>query len=150
MPPAQAGHTDAARIAWVALGSNAGHRGAALARLRDALQREELVIEASSSEILTRATGDTHQAEYHNQVVRLRSPAPLPPERWLELCKEAELAAGRKQTYHWGPRVADADILLLGERGEISVSQPHLAVPHPRLHERPFLLRLLAELGLGM
>jgi 2-amino-4-hydroxy-6-hydroxymethyldihydropteridine diphosphokinase len=146
----QAGEDGAATTAWIALGSNVGHRGAALARLRDALQQEGVVIEMASSEILTRATGDTHQAEFHNQVVRVRSPEPLSPQRWLEICKTAEVAAGRKQTYHWGPRVADADILLLGEHGEIVVDQPDLAVPHPQLRERPFLLRLIAELGVSI
>ena len=136
-------------VAWFALGSNIGHRGAALQRLRGALQREGVVIEAASSEILTRAVGVTRQADFHNQVVRLRCREPLTPQRWLALCKAAEIAAGRKQTYRWGPRIADADILLLGEQGEITVNEPDLIVPHPRLRERPFLLRLLAEIGLG-
>jgi len=135
-------------VAWIALGSNMGNRGAALARLRDALQREGVVIEAASFEILTRAVGVTRQPEFHNQVVRVRSPKPLSPHQWLALCKAAELAAGRKETYRWGPRVADADILLLGKRGEINVNKPDLTVPHAQLRERPFLLRLLAELGL--
>ena len=139
---------DATDVAWIALGSNVGHRGAALARLREALQRDGVVIEAASSEILTRPVGVTRQADFHNQVIRLRSSEALSPQRWLELCKAAEAAAGRKGTYRWGPRVADADILLLGERGVITVNQPDLIVPHPQLRERPFLLRLLAEMGM--
>jgi 2-amino-4-hydroxy-6-hydroxymethyldihydropteridine diphosphokinase len=135
-------------VAWIALGSNVGARGAALARLRAALQRDGLVIDAASSEILTRPVGVTRQAEFHNQVLRVRSPEPLSPLQWLAWCKAAELAAGRKETYRWGPRIADADILLLGKRGEITVNQPDLTVPHAQLRERPFLLRLLAELGL--
>jgi 2-amino-4-hydroxy-6-hydroxymethyldihydropteridine diphosphokinase len=134
----------------VALGSNVGRRGAALARLREALQREGVVIEAASPEILTRAVGDARLADFHNQVVRLRAPAPFAPARWLQLTQAAEAAAGRKPTYHWGPRIADADILLLGELGEISVSEPQLVVPHPRVRERPYLPRLLAALGLEL
>jgi 2-amino-4-hydroxy-6-hydroxymethyldihydropteridine diphosphokinase len=135
-------------VAWVALGSNIGNRGAALARLRDALQSDGVLIDAASSEILTRPVGVAGQADYHNQVVRLRSPEPWSPHRWLAHCKAAELAAGRRPTYHWGPRHADADILLLGRNGEISVNEPDLVVPHARLHDRPYLGRLLEELGL--
>ena len=141
---------DATDVAWIALGSNVGHRGAALARLREALQRDRVVIEAASSEILTRPVGVTRQADFHNQVVRLRSPEPLSPQSWLALCKAAEIASGRKQTYRWGPRIADADILLLGERGDVAVNQPDLIVPHPQLRERPFLLRLLVEMGMAI
>lgn len=136
-------------VAWIALGANLGHRGKALARLRDELQRQGLVIEAASAEILTRPAGVLHQPVFHNQVIRVRSPEPLPPVAWLRLAKKAEVGAGRRPTYRWGPRHADADILLLGRRGEIAVDQPDLAVPHPGLYDRPFLLRLLNELGVS-
>ena len=135
-------------VAWIALGANIGNRGQALARLRDELTRRGLVIDAASSEIFTRAVGLAGQPDYHNQVIRVHSAAPLTPDEWLRLAKDAEVAAGRKPTYRWGPRRADADILLLGARGEITVNQPNLVVPHPELGNRPFLLRLLSELGM--
>jgi 2-amino-4-hydroxy-6-hydroxymethyldihydropteridine diphosphokinase len=139
-PPA----TDAA---WVGLGSNLGHRGRNLARLRAALTENSVEIVALSPEILTRPVGVTAQGDFHNQVVRLRSPAPWPPRRWLEHCKAAELAAGRRTTYRWGPRIADADILMLGEHGQIDVEEPGLTVPHPELANRPFERELLAAAG---
>ena len=135
-------------VAWIVLGANIGHRGRALQRLRDELQRRGVVIEAASSEILTRALGPRNQPDYHNQVLRVRSPRSLTPHEWLRLCQEAELAAGRRPTYRWGPRRADADILLLGPQGEVTVSAPDLVVPHPELRNRPFLRRLLAQLGM--
>lgn len=135
-------------VAWIALGSNLGHRGRNLARLRSELEARGLVIEAASSEILTRPVGPRRQPDFHNQVLRVRSAAPLAPGEWLRLCKDAEAAAGRKETYRFGPRHADADILLLGRDGEIMVDEPDLLVPHPRLHERHYLWRLLAELGM--
>jgi len=134
--------------AWVALGSNVGHRGGNLARLREALTRDGVAIVASSSEILTRPVGVTAQGDFHNQVVRLRSPVPWPPQRWLTHCQSAERAAGRRATWRWGPRVADADILLLGDRGEIRVAEPDLTVPHREIAYRPFLVDLLREAGL--
>ncbi|HEX6538901.1 MAG TPA: 2-amino-4-hydroxy-6-hydroxymethyldihydropteridine diphosphokinase [Candidatus Dormibacteraeota bacterium] len=136
-------------VAWIALGANLGHRGRALARLREELQRQNLVIEAASTEILTRPIGVRHQPDFHNQVIRVRSRDPLPPEAWLRIVTQAEVAAGRRATYRWGPRRADADVLLLGSRGEITANRPDLVVPHPRLRERPFLLRLLGELGMS-
>jgi 2-amino-4-hydroxy-6-hydroxymethyldihydropteridine diphosphokinase len=133
--------------AWVSLGTNMGHRGGNLARLREALTSEGVTIVSVSPEILTRPIGVAAQGEFHNQVVRLRSPTPWTPQRWLEHCRNAEIAAGRRPTYRWGPRVADADILMLGEHGEIRVDEPGLVVPHPEINERPFERDLLVAAG---
>jgi 2-amino-4-hydroxy-6-hydroxymethyldihydropteridine diphosphokinase len=133
-------------VAWVALGSNLGHRGRALAALREFLNRDGVVIEAASSEILTRPVGVTGQGDFHNQLLRLRAPDPWPPQRWVDHTRAAELSAGRRETYHWGPRRADVDILLLGEHGDITVSLPGLIVPHPEIANRPFIGRLLNEI----
>jgi 2-amino-4-hydroxy-6-hydroxymethyldihydropteridine diphosphokinase len=133
--------------AWVSLGTNMGHRGRNLARLRNALTADGVTIVSASLEILTRPVGVTAQGDFHNQVVRLRSPAPWSAERWLQHCKHAEVAAGRRPTYRWGPRIADADILMLGERGEIRVQEPGLVVPHPEIGARPFEQELLVAAG---
>ncbi len=134
-------------VAWVALGSNLGHRGRALAALREHLTADGVVIEATSSEILTRPVGVSGQADFHNQLLRLRAPEPWSPQRWLAHTRSAELAGGRRHTYHWGPRRADVDIILLGEKGDIKVDLPDLTVPHPEMPNRPFIARLLKELG---
>lgn len=141
------GEEPATDTAWVSLGSNIGNRGAHLARLRDALATHGVTIAAASLEILTRPVGVTNQGDFHNQVVRLAGPAPWPPRRWLAHCEEAERAAGRRETWHWGPRVADADVLLLGEHGELHVEEADLTVPHPEIRNRPFLAGLLAGAG---
>jgi len=133
--------------AWLSLGTNMGHRGRNLARLRLALTSEGVTITAASPEILTRPVGVTAQGDFHNQVVRLHSPEPWPPRRWLEHSKAAEIAAGRRFTYRWGPRIADADILMLGEHGEVRVQEPGLTVPHPEIRNRPFEQQLLDAAG---
>jgi len=133
--------------AWVSLGSNLGRRGINLARVREALTAGGVSIAAASPEVLTRPVGVTAQPDFHNQVVRLRSPDPWAPDRWLEHCKRAEVVAGRRPTYRWGPRVADADILLLGAHGEIHVHEAGLTVPHPELDTRPFERQLLIAAG---
>ena len=133
--------------AWISLGTNMGHRGRNLARLRNALTADGVTIVSASPEILTRPVGVTAQGDFHNQVVRLRSPAPWSPQRWLEHCRNAEIAAGRRPTYRWGPRNADADILMLGEQGEIRVQEPGLVVPHPEISARAFEQDLLVAAG---
>lgn len=138
---------DATDTAWVGLGSNIGYRGRNLSRLRDALTSDGVVIVALSPEILTRPIGVTAQGDFHNQVVRLHSPAPWPPRRWLSHCRAAEVAAGRRPTYRWGPRIADADILLLGVDGALHVHERDLTVPHPELSNRPFEQQLLVAAG---
>jgi 2-amino-4-hydroxy-6-hydroxymethyldihydropteridine diphosphokinase len=133
--------------AWVSLGSNVGYRGRNLARLRQALTAGGVLITAASPEIVTLPVGVTAQGDFHNQVVRLHSPVPWTPRHWLEHCERAERAAGRRTTYHWGPRIADADILLLGEDGRIEVHEPDLTVPHPEIAHRPFEQQLLEAAG---
>lgn len=131
----------------MALGANLGNRTRQLALLRELLQRDGVVVEAASEERLTRAVGVTNQPDFLNQVVKLRSPEPWQPRRWLEHTQRAEHDAGRRPTYRWGPRRADADILLLGEDGSMAYSDGALTVPHPSLPERPFFRDLLGSLG---
>jgi 2-amino-4-hydroxy-6-hydroxymethyldihydropteridine diphosphokinase len=97
-------------------------------------------------DVLTRPVGVTAQEDFHNQVVRVRSGEPWTPAQWLAHVQAAERAAGRRDTYRWGPRRADADILLLGEHGDMRVDSDELTVPHAELRNRPFLLRLLREI----
>jgi 2-amino-4-hydroxy-6-hydroxymethyldihydropteridine diphosphokinase len=131
----------------VALGANLGNRTRQLAVLRDLLQRDGVVIEAASEERLTRAVGVTNQPDFLNQVVKLRAPATWEPRRWLEHTQRAEHDAGRRPTYRWGPRRADADILLLGEDGTMRYSDDAMTVPHQALPDRPFFVDLLRSLG---
>lgn len=140
----------ATTVAWVALGANLGHRETALARLREGLDHPPLRVAAASRELVTRAVGVTTQPDFLNQVVRVEAPAPLGATDWLDHCRRVEHGAGRRPTYRWGPRRADADLLLLGDRGEIRVDEPGLDVPHPALADRPFLCALLAELDPGL
>jgi 2-amino-4-hydroxy-6-hydroxymethyldihydropteridine diphosphokinase len=131
--------------AWIALGANIGHRGRALACLRESLTRAGVTVERASLEILTRAVGVTNQGDFHNQVILVRSPEPWTASRWLSLCSEAEEACGRRPTFPWGPRRADSDIVLLGRHGEV-VSGSDPTVPHPELPRRGFWRRLIAEI----
>ena len=143
MNPSDLGRSE---VAWIGLGANMGRREAALTRLRAELARTPLTLEAASRELVTRAVGVRAQPDFLNQVVRVASAAPLSPAEWLARCDRAALAAGRRPTYRWGPRRADADVLLMGGRGEVRSDDPEVHVPHPELAHRPFLCALLAEL----
>jgi len=134
----------------VALGANLGNRTRQLALLRELLQRDGVRVEAASEERITRAVGVTNQPDFLNQVVKLRAPGAWEPRRWLEHTQRAEWDAGRRPTYRWGPRRADADILLLGESGEVRHSDEALTVPHPSLPDRPFFQEMLDSLGRGI
>jgi 2-amino-4-hydroxy-6-hydroxymethyldihydropteridine diphosphokinase len=138
--------TAPASVAWIGLGANIGRREANLARMRDRFDRHPVHIAAASRELVTRPIGPRAQPDYLNQVLRVGSQQSLRPEEWLTLCREAETATGRRPTYRWGPRRGDADILVLGERGQLRVDQRDLVVPHPELANRPFECALLAEL----
>lgn len=68
----------------------------------------------------------------------------LAPEAIVALGKAAERRAGRRSAARWAPRVLDVDLLLCADQER---SAPELAVPHPRLRERAFVLAPLAELA---
>ncbi len=143
--PASPTSPPASRWAWIALGCNLGPRGRALCCLRAALESLGTEVERASTEILTLPVGVVAQGDFHNQVVLVRSPEPWTAHGWLEACAAAEDVCGRRPTYRWGPRRADADLILLGRRGEIA-SRADPAVPHPELPQRAFWHRLVAEI----
>jgi 2-amino-4-hydroxy-6-hydroxymethyldihydropteridine diphosphokinase len=87
--------------------------------------------------------GVTDQPRFLNQVIEVEWLGS--PRQLLAAAKAVEREGGRKPTRRWGPRTIDVDILLFGE---VSVSEPDLQIPHPRIAERPFVVAGLRELGL--
>lgn len=76
-----------------------------------------------------------------NGVVRIETD--LPPRNLLDLLREIERSLGRDEDNRSGPRTIDLDILFYGDR---VIDEPGLRIPHPRLHERRFVLMPLSEL----
>jgi 2-amino-4-hydroxy-6-hydroxymethyldihydropteridine diphosphokinase len=129
------------QIAFIALGANLGDR---LATLREATRRlaDIGVVEATSSVYETDPVGYLDQPPFLNAVVQVRTT--LPPEEILRRLLAIETAMGRTRTFRNAPRTLDLDLLLLGaERRAV----PGLTLPHPRLHERAFVLAPLAEIA---
>ena len=127
---------------FVALGSNLGDRAEnlrmALARIGDSES-----IAAVSSVYETEPWGvPDEQPAYLNQVCELRTATPATDLMNLLLRIEADL--GRKRTFQNEARPLDLDILFYGER---VIDIPGLQIPHPRLHQRAFVLTPLAEIA---
>jgi len=135
---------DRAVVAYVALGSNLGDRAAHLARALDALGRTSGVALVETSPLYeTQPVGPPGQGPYLNAVAALRTT--LGPRALLERCLAIEDEAGRKRgPVRNAPRVLDLDLLLYADR---RVDEPGLTVPHPRLHERGFVLEPLRDVA---
>lgn len=130
--------------AYVGLGSNLGDREEHLRRAVELLGRREGVTVVSVSAVIENPPvgGPPGQGPYLNGVAALDTA--LPPRELLRACREIEDALGRTREVRWGPRTMDIDILLYGDR---VVSEPDLEIPHPRMHEREFVLVPLAALA---
>lgn len=130
---------------YLGLGSNLGDRAATVGEARQRLiDAPGMRVVSTSSVIETDPVDVVDQPDFLNQVVGLD--VNLDPRATLETCLSIEHAMGRDRSASppKGPRTIDLDVLLFDGR---SIDEPGLTVPHPRLAERPFLLRLLGEIG---
>ena len=126
---------------FLGLGSNMGSREENLARGLALLAGSLQVVETSSI-YETEPWGFTEQPPFLNMACHVNTN--LAPEELLSFCQDAERQVGRKPTFRYGPRVLDIDILAYGDQ---VVETASLTVPHPRLHERAFVLVPLAEIA---
>jgi 2-amino-4-hydroxy-6-hydroxymethyldihydropteridine diphosphokinase len=128
--------------AFLGLGSNIGDRLANLQKAVRHLQRAEGVRVVRSSRIYeTDPVGGPDQPDFLNCVLEVETD--LEPHDLMAACQEVEDTLGRQRGVRWGPRVIDVDILTFGDR---DVLEPDLEIPHPRMHERGFVLAPLLEL----
>lgn len=129
---------------YLGLGTNLGDRRDNLARAVGALRAILDVVNLSDT-YESDAVGYTDQPRFWNMAVAVRTT--LPPGDLLVALKSMERSLGRTATFDQGPRVIDADLLLYGGR---IVRTDLLEVPHPRMLERPFVLRPLIDLDPGL
>lgn len=128
--------------AYLSLGSNLGNRFEMLQDAVRMLQQEaDFNVTQVSSVYETDPVGYTEQATFLNIVVEIQSQ--LSAEKILFICLETEQTLGRIREFRWGPRCIDLDILLFNEE---NIESEKLTVPHPRMHERGFVLAPLMEL----
>ena len=128
-------------VAYLGLGSNVGDREAHLADARRLIEGAGAHILRASSVIETEPWGVSEQPRFLNQVLEVEWRGSA--RDLLTAMKNVLHQVGRTPTYRWGPREIDVDILLFGDQ---RIDEPDLQVPHPRMWEREFVLRPLAEL----
>ncbi len=128
--------------AYVGVGSNLGDRWANLGLAARALKGEPRVSVVGASRVWDTAPLGPPQPRYLNAVLELEVLGPAPA--LLRSLQRVERAAGRKRTsVRWSARTLDLDLLLFGDE---VIRSPRLAVPHPALVARRFVLAPLAEL----
>jgi 2-amino-4-hydroxy-6-hydroxymethyldihydropteridine diphosphokinase len=127
---------------FIGLGSNLGEREETIAQGLRALTARGFQIVRRSALYLTEPVDGPPQDWYVNAVAEGRTA--LAPEALLGACQEVELALGRVRAERNGPRTLDLDLLLYGD---LVRDDPSLTLPHPRLHERRFVLVPLCELA---
>jgi 2-amino-4-hydroxy-6-hydroxymethyldihydropteridine diphosphokinase len=126
---------------YIALGTNLGER---LANLRAAIDAfaPEITVLAESHVYETPPWGYEDQPAFLNMVVKAETG--LGPESLLQYLKQLEGQLGRERNFRWGPRLIDLDILFYDN---LIMDTPPLVIPHPRLHERGFVLVPLADVA---
>jgi 2-amino-4-hydroxy-6-hydroxymethyldihydropteridine diphosphokinase len=133
------------RGAYVGFGANLGDPARTLRDAAVALGGRVGALEAGSRIYRTRPVGLTDQPEFRNAIGRVRTP--LSAHRLLDELLAVEAEFGRVREVRWGPRTLDLD--LIWYEGE-ERADDRLVLPHPRAHEREFVLRPLAELAPGL
>ena len=131
--------------ALLALGGNVGDSRAILDRAVTLLCEGKVVrLTARSADYLTPPWGFKYQAPFINLCIAVETT--LGPRDLLARAQAIELQLGRDRAHEkrWGPRTADIDIIAYGD---LDVAELGLTVPHPRLFERAFVLRPLAEIA---
>lgn len=128
-------------ICYLSLGSNLGDRAKNLAKAISSLapQVQPLI---QSSIYQTEPWGYSDQPNFLNQVVKAETT--LDPFDLLDYLKATESQLGRQETFRFGPRLIDIDILLYDD---LIVDTHKLTIPHPRIYERAFVLIPLSEIA---
>ena len=125
---------------FLGLGTNLGDRADNLRRAVHALRRL-LRVDALSAVYQSAAVGYTEQPHFWNMAVRAQTA--LTPRALLDALKHLERELGREPTFRMGPRLIDIDVLMYNDA---VIDEPGLQIPHPRLHERPFVLQPLVDI----
>jgi 2-amino-4-hydroxy-6-hydroxymethyldihydropteridine diphosphokinase len=127
---------------FIGLGANLGDPAATLEAAVSSLAALPQTTLSARSKIFVSAPIDAPGPDYLNAVVEIETK--LLPAVLLRELQRIEQAHGRERTYRHAPRTLDLDLLLYGDQ---AIATPDLTVPHPRLHERAFVLLPLLELA---
>jgi 2-amino-4-hydroxy-6-hydroxymethyldihydropteridine diphosphokinase len=130
-------------ICYIGIGSNLGERRRYIDKAIESLKAsKDIKVARVSSVYETDPISDLPQGKFLNGVLEIETS--LEPRQLLKELIRIEKSLGRTRTLKNGPRTIDLDILYYGDE---AVSEPGLIIPHPRMHEREFVLKGLRELG---
>ena len=136
-------HRNHATKAYVALGSNLGDLAGHLLMAVRGMMEAAICVCRVSSIYETEAVSEIEQAPFLNMVAEVGNPLPAPEQMMARLLR-IEFLLGRTRDLKNGPRTIDLDLLLYGD---VESNTEFLMLPHPRLHERRFVLEPLAEIA---
>jgi len=129
-------------IAYIGIGSNIGDKTHQCEKaVSEIIKIDRSRLLAKSSLFKTQPIGYTSQDWFVNGVIKIETD--LEPLDLLRSLKAIEDRLGRLEVFRWGPRAIDLDILLFDEE---EIQTDELQIPHPRFHERQFVLVPLAEI----
>ncbi|MGQ9648477.1 MAG: 2-amino-4-hydroxy-6-hydroxymethyldihydropteridine diphosphokinase [Phycisphaerae bacterium] len=130
--------------AYIGIGANLGDRQASIRRACDLLRQSHGIVGLSLSSLheTEPVGGPPGQGPYLNAAARVETH--LDAQALLKTLLDVEARLGRQRSEKWGPRVIDLDLLLFDDQ---VIDTPTLTVPHPRMHERRFVLEPLAEIS---
>lgn len=132
--------------AYIGIGSNIGDKVQQCEKaIAEILKFDHHKLLAKSSFFKTNPIGYTSQDWFVNGVIKIETD--LDPLDLLQALKAIESLLGRTETFHWGPREIDLDILLFDDK---EIEMEELRIPHPLLHARQFVLIPLAEIDRGL
>lgn len=129
--------------AYIGLGGNVGD---VIENMRTALRslnaNNQITMKSISHVYKTPPWGKEDQDWFLNACTSLQTS--LSAQELLAVCLEAELHLKRTRNIRWGPRTIDLDILFFGGQ---HIAEDNLQVPHPRMHERAFVLKPMADIA---
>jgi 2-amino-4-hydroxy-6-hydroxymethyldihydropteridine diphosphokinase len=133
-----------AHIAYIALGANLGDRDASIRAAGELLRQTPGVSSVILSSLYETEPvgGPAGQPTYLNAAARVETD--LGARELMDVLLNTEAALGRQRIDKWGPRTIDLDLLLFDDA---VINTPDLTVPHPRMHERRFVLHPLVEIA---
>ena len=128
---------------YVGLGTNLDNRTDNIRRAVDMLDKaDHLKVLAVSPLYETEPVGYEDQDWFVNAAVRIETACS--PHELLRLFKEIEQTMGREESVRWGPREIDLDLLLYDQ---LCFEDSDITIPHPRMHQRAFVLAPLADIA---
>ncbi|MBB4094754.1 2-amino-4-hydroxy-6-hydroxymethyldihydropteridine diphosphokinase [Ochrobactrum pecoris] len=134
--------------AWLGLGGNIDDPVASMGKaLRILDERADTDIIAVSAVYRTPPWGKTDQAWFHNACAEIETA--LQPLKLIATCLDVERSLKRVRLERWGPRIIDIDILAMQDEtgGAVVMTDAVLELPHPRMHERAFVLVPLNDIA---